>query len=104
MSRLFSRVSAITSRTDKYKFPARTSDCSRGVLVRFAGEKMRLSKWKGRSNGPTTGRGVGIVIVTSDDCENAVNANAINGKTVRMQFICLGKRLLNITNRVQFRF
>src|SRR5580704_17697476 len=104
MSRLFSRVSAITSRTDKYRFPLLTSDSSRGVLVKFAGENTRLSIWKGRRIGPTNGGAFGIEIVTSDDCPKAVKPSSSNGKTRRMQFIGLGKRLLNITNRVQFRF
>src|SRR5579862_243801 len=104
MSRLFSSVSAITSRTDRYKFPLLTNDSSRGVFVRFAGEKTLLSKWKGRSRGPTNGVGLGIEIVTSDDCccPNAVKPSISNEKTRRMQFICLGKLLLSITNRVQF--
>src|SRR3984957_21081935 len=105
MSRLFSSVSAITSRTDRYRFPLRTSDSSRGVFVRFAGENTRLSKWKGLRIGPTTGGAFGMLIVTSDDCcPNAVKPSNSNEKTRRMQFICLGKLLLNITNRVQFRF
>src|ERR1700722_13811796 len=105
MSRLFSSVSAITSRTDRYRFPLRTSDSSRGVFVRFAGENTRLSKWKGLSIGPTTGGAFGMLIVTSDDCcPNAVKPSNSNEKTRRMQFICLGKGLLNITNRVQFLF
>src|SRR5277367_6492885 len=105
MSRLFSSVSAITSRTDRYRFPPRTSDSRRGVLVRLAGEKTRRSKWKGRSSGPTTGASLGSEIVTSDDCwPNAAKPSISNEKTRRMQFICLGKLLLNITNRVQFLF
>src|SRR5271155_4833163 len=104
MSRLFSSVSAITSRTDRYRFPLRTSDSSRGVLVRFAGENTRFSKWKGRSSGPTTEGSFGMVMLTSEDCAKALKPSNSNEKTVLMQFIGLGKRLLNITNRVQFRF
>lgn len=44
------------------------------------------------------------MIVSSEDCPNAVKPSNINGKTRRMQFIGLDKGPLNITNEVQLLF
>ena len=44
MSRLFSSASAITSCTERYRFPLRTSDSSRTELASLAGPTTRLSR------------------------------------------------------------
>jgi hypothetical protein len=54
--------------------------------------------------GPTNRTGGGFVMVISADWPNALKLSSSNDKTTLMQFICLVKRLLNITNRVQFPF
>src|ERR1035438_9719394 len=59
ISRLFSSATAITSCTDKYKFPPRTSDSSRGVFARPAAVAGRVPLPDMRRAG-SLGHGAGL--------------------------------------------
>ncbi len=76
MSTLFSSTSAITSRAERYRLPARTSDSNRGVLLSLTGETTRLSMWNGRSSGPANGRPGDSRIDISGVCANEEQVSA----------------------------
>jgi hypothetical protein len=83
MSKLFSSVTAITSCTDKYKFPDRTSDSNRGVFDNTAGAMIRRWMWNGLRSGPMIRGCFGSCIDTSGVCAKHVKPTHRTEKTLR---------------------
>ena len=81
------RIESRRGGTDKYKFPPRTSDSSRGVLVSTAGAMMRRWMWNGLRIDPMIGGCFGSWIDTSGVCAKHVKPAARTEKSLRKLLI-----------------